>query len=145
MLIIKAYEGLLLDERVKEKDILNIVRDKEYQKNRPPAIRVVAGEEKAALQDQQAHIGKAGQVPGGHLNRVIPEGVDDGPGKIVAVISAHRIADAVERFEQPVAGTLAGCPSAVAALAVDRVADPAAAAADKEVAVAGDAAALAGD
>ena len=34
---------------------------------------------------------------------------------------------------------------AVAALAVDRVADPAAAAADKEVAVAGDAAALAGD
>jgi hypothetical protein len=37
LLIIKAYEGLLLDERVKEKDILNIVRDKEYQKNRPPA------------------------------------------------------------------------------------------------------------
>jgi len=36
-LIIEAYEKILFDNRTKEKTILNSVRDKEYQKNRPPA------------------------------------------------------------------------------------------------------------
>jgi hypothetical protein len=36
-LIIQAYEKILFDNRTKEKRILNSVRDKEYQKNRPPA------------------------------------------------------------------------------------------------------------
>lgn len=35
-LIIDAYEGVLFNNRRKEKDLLNKVRDKEIQKNRPP-------------------------------------------------------------------------------------------------------------
>lgn len=35
-LLVQAYEGVLFDNRTKEKAILNYVRDKEYQKNRPP-------------------------------------------------------------------------------------------------------------
>lgn len=35
-LIIDAYEEILRDKRSKEKDVLNQVRFKEYEKNRPP-------------------------------------------------------------------------------------------------------------
>lgn len=35
-LIIKAYEQILTDKRVKERKILNAVRFKEYERNRPP-------------------------------------------------------------------------------------------------------------
>jgi hypothetical protein len=35
-LIISAYEGVLTDNREKEKEILNGHRFKEYEKNRPP-------------------------------------------------------------------------------------------------------------
>lgn len=34
--MIEAYENILKNNRRKEKDILNIARDEEYQKNRPP-------------------------------------------------------------------------------------------------------------
>ena len=35
-LIIDAYEEILRDKRIKEKDVLNGQRFKEYEKNRPP-------------------------------------------------------------------------------------------------------------
>ena len=35
-LIIEAYENMLFNNRRQEKDLLNRVRDKEIQKNRPP-------------------------------------------------------------------------------------------------------------
>lgn len=36
-LIVDAYESIMLHGRKHEQKILNYVRDKEYQKNRPPA------------------------------------------------------------------------------------------------------------
>lgn len=35
-MIIEAYEGVLYDKRMIEKELLNGVRFKEYEKNRPP-------------------------------------------------------------------------------------------------------------
>jgi hypothetical protein len=36
-LLIEVYEEVLTDKRRHEADVLNAVRDREYQKNRPPA------------------------------------------------------------------------------------------------------------
>ena len=46
-----------------------------------------AGKKQTALQHQHNGIKSSSKVPYGYLNRVIPEGINNRPGKIIAVVA----------------------------------------------------------
>lgn len=60
----------------------------DLERQGPPPVGVAAGEEQAALDEQQEHVEEPDEVALGVLGRVVPERVDDGPAEQVAVVAA---------------------------------------------------------
>ena len=63
------------------------------QRRGPPAVEVDACVEQTALQQEQEHVEESDHVTAGRLHRVVPKGIDRGPGKKVAVVLAGEAYD----------------------------------------------------
>ena len=58
-----------------------------FERDPPLAVDVDAREEQPALQRQQQHVHKVDQVPAGGFHGKVPEGIDCGSGKDIAMVA----------------------------------------------------------